>query len=222
VKQTTAPQGPNVVILDDHAAIREALAQLLRSEGMQVLGLAGTARAGHELVIRRRPDVAVIDIRLGNESGVELTAQLLRRMPSLAVLLYTGELLDSGMVDAVMKCGAMGLALKSGDAHELTDAIQRVAAGKRYIDPRLRGSTPGGSSSPVSDLSDREREVLRLVGAGQTNTEIGAALSVSPHTVRTHVRNCLAKLGVHTRAEAVLVLDRAEPRIHGIGPPERT
>jgi DNA-binding NarL/FixJ family response regulator len=186
---------------------------------MDVLGLAGSAQAGHDLVLRRRPDVAVIDIRLGSESGVELTEQLLRHMPSLAVLLYTGELVDPGMVDAVMERGAMGLALKSGDARELTDAIRRVAAGKRYIDPRLRRSAPGGSSSPVSDLTDREREVLRLVGAGQTSTEIGAALFLSPHTVRTHVRNCLVKLGVHTRAEAVLTLERAEPRIPGIGRP---
>jgi DNA-binding NarL/FixJ family response regulator len=211
-----APPGPGVVIVDDHPAIREALADLLRGAGMRVLGLAGTAEAGHELVLRRRPDVAVIDVRLGGESGIELTERLVGRLPGLAVLLYTGEPLDAGTVDAVMKRGALGLALKSGEAHELTEAILRVAAGERYVDPRLLRSARGGLSSRVSVLSDREREVLRLVGDGQTNTQIAEALFLSPHTVRTHVRNCLSKLDVHTRAEAVLVLERAEagnPRI---------
>jgi DNA-binding NarL/FixJ family response regulator len=210
--------GPSIVIVDDHPAILEALAQLLRAQGIRVLGLAGSARAGYDLVLRRRPDVAVIDIRLGSESGVELTERLLVRIPALAVLLYTGELLGAGLVAALMKRGASGVALKSGEAHELIEAIERVAGGERYIDPRLRGSARGGVSSPVDDLSEREREILRLVGRGKTNGDIAAVLFLSPYTVRTHVRNCLRKLQVHTRAEAVLVLERAEARIPGIAP----
>jgi DNA-binding NarL/FixJ family response regulator len=212
------PAGPSIVIVDDHPAILEALAQFLRVHGIRVLGLAGSVQAGYDLVLRRRPDVAVIDIRLGSESGVELPERLLVRIPALAVLLYTGELLNVGLVAALIKRGTSGMALKSGAAHELIEAIKRVAAGERYVDPRLRGSAPGGVSSPVGDLSEREREVLRLVGQGKANADIAAVLFLSPHTVRTHVRNCLRKLQVHTRAEAVLALDRAEARIPGIAP----
>jgi DNA-binding NarL/FixJ family response regulator len=205
----------SVVIVDDHAAVREALAQLLRAEGIQVLGLAGAAEAAYELVLRRRPDVAIIDVRLGHESGVELSARLIQRLPSLAVLLYTGELLEPEMVEALLKGGARGVALKTGEASELLDAIRCVASGRRYIDSGLRGGS--ASSRPADALSEREREVLHLVAAGLTNVRIAETLVLSPHTVRTHVRNCLRKLGVNTRAQAVLALERSESRIPGIG-----
>jgi DNA-binding NarL/FixJ family response regulator len=204
-----------VVIVDDHAAVREALAQLLRGEGIRVLGLAGGAEAGYELVLRRRPEVAIIDVRLGRENGVELAGRLIERLPSLAVLLYTGELLEPSMVDGLLNAGARGVALKTGEASELIDAIRCVAVGQRYIDSGLRRQDAG--SSPADALSEREREVLRLVAAGLTNVRIAETLVLSPHTVRTHVRNCLRKLGVNTRAQAVLALERSESRIPGIG-----
>lgn len=203
------------MIVDDHAAVRAALAQLLRCEGIRVLGLAGEARAGYELVVRRRPEVAVIDVRLAGESGVELMARLISSLPSLAVLLYTGEQLEPGMVDGLLDRGARGVALKTGEASELIDAINCVADGKLYIDPGLR--RPAAAPIPADALSDREREVLRLVAAGLTNVGIAEALVLSPHTVRTHIRNCLRKLGVSTRAQAVLALERSESRIPGIG-----
>ena len=105
------PAGPSLVIIDDHAAVREALAQLLRGEGFDVIGLAGRAHAGYELVVRRRPAVAVIDIRLASDSGIELTKRLLEHLPSLGVLLYTGEPVEPAMVEELLECGASGVAL---------------------------------------------------------------------------------------------------------------
>jgi DNA-binding NarL/FixJ family response regulator len=204
--------GPSVVIVDDHPAVREALGQLLGRAGVRVLGLAGHLQAGYDLVLSRRPDVAVIDLRLTDESGIELAGRLMEKLPSLAVLLYTGELLDPRMVEGVMKRGARGIALKTGDASDLIAAIGRVAAGERYIDPALRFLV----AAPADALSERERQVLGLVADGLTNARIAEVLFLSPHTVRTHVRNCLRKLGVSTRAQAVLALERSTSRIPGV------
>jgi two-component system, NarL family, response regulator DevR len=204
---------PTLAIIDDHAAVREALAQLLRAEGFTVVGLAGDAQAGRGLVVRRRPSVAVIDIRLPGDSGLELTTRLLGELPQLRVLLYTGERIEAALLDRLLESGALGVALKTGDARDLTEAIGRVAAGERYVDRRLGGTPDGCGRSPVSALSEREREVLRMIGAGHSNSAIAKQLYLSPHTVRTHVRNALRKLGVSTRAQAVLALERAELRI---------
>jgi DNA-binding NarL/FixJ family response regulator len=214
--------GLSVIVVDDHAAIREALAQLLRAAGLRVLGIAGDAQTGHDLALRRRPDVAVIDIRLADESGIELTERLLGGLPTLAVLLYTGELLEAETVDAVLQRGARGVALKTGDARDLVDAIHRVAAGEHYVDRRLRRSRLGSPPSGVGRLSERERQILRLVADGRTTAEIAAGLFLSPHTVRTHVRNCLSKLDVHTRAQAVLVLERTDISMTGLRPRRAT
>lgn len=179
-----------------------------------MLGVAGGVQSGYELVLRRRPDVAVIDLRLADGSGIELIARLMARWPSVAVLLYTGETLEPGMVDRLLNRGARGIALKTGDVSGLTNAIRTVGAGDGYIDPGLR--RPPTAADPIDELSEREREVLRLVALGLTNARVAEALFLSPHTVRTHVRNCLRKLGVNTRAQAVLALERSESRIPGV------
>lgn len=159
-----------------------------------------------------------MDIRLGRESGIELTQRVLSSRPGMVVLLYTGELIGPGMVGAIMRTGARGVSLKTADARELTVAIRRVADGQTYIDPALRLTRDSLEPKPADTLSEREREVLRLVGDGLTNEQIAERLFLSSHTVRTHVRNALGKLGVHTRAEAVLALERIEPPIPGIDP----
>jgi DNA-binding NarL/FixJ family response regulator len=206
--------GVSVVIVDDHPAVRAALAQLLRGEGIPVLGEAGGVQSGYEIVLRRRPDVAVIDVRLADGSGIELTARLVASWPTVGILLYTGEPVEPGMVDRLLSRGARGVALKTGDVSGLMDAIRTVGAGERYIDPGL--CRPSPAAAPIDALSEREREVLRLVASGLTNVRIAEALFLSPHTVRTHVRNCLRKLGVNTRAQAVLALERSESRIPGV------
>jgi DNA-binding NarL/FixJ family response regulator len=207
---------PSLVIVDDHSAVRDALAQLLRSHGVRVIGVASSAESGYELALRRRPDAAIVDIRLAGDSGLGLTRRLLESLPDLAVLLYTGEPIDPSRVQTLLDTGARGVALKTGDAQELVDAIARVTSGRRYVDPRLRSTAHASEHSALSELTDREREILRLVGEGVSTTAIAQRLFLSPHTVRTHVRNSLRKLGVSTRAQAVLMLERAESPLDAI------
>lgn len=189
----------------------------MRADGLRVIGQAGSADAAYQLILRRLPDVTVMDIRLGRDSGIELTKRVLTSRPGMAVLLYTGELIEPRMVEAIMETGARGVALKTADARELTVAIRQVANGRTYIDRALRLTRKAREPTPADSLSEREREVLRLVGDGLTNEQIAQKLFLSSHTVRTHVRNALRKLSVHTRAEAVLALERIEPPIPGIG-----
>jgi DNA-binding NarL/FixJ family response regulator len=205
------------VIVEDHPAVRDALAQLLAGAGLRVAGVASHAEVAFSLILRRRPQVAVIDLRLGRESGLELTQRLVERVPELRVLLYTGEPVLANVVQRLLASGAAGLALKSSEATELTDAIHRVAAGETYIDPALRRPAGLCPESRAALLSEREREILRLVGDGNSSGAIAELLFLSPHTVRTHIRNAMGKLGVHSRAEAVLVLERAERLIHAPG-----
>ena len=151
---------PDLIVVDDHAAVREALSQLLRAEGFRVVGQAGSADVALAMVLARRPQLVIVDIRLGDANGVDLCRELAAALPGLAILLYTGEPVDPAHVERVLEAGARGIALKSGDARELIDAITRLQAGRRYVDPRLRGPS-GETEDPVASLSEREREILR-------------------------------------------------------------
>src|SRR5919199_1458366 len=152
----------SVVLIEDHEALRAGLELLLDREGCVVLGTAGTAAAGGALVRALDPDVALIAVRLGDESGIALTAELVDGDPDRRVVLYTGdhdvELLASGL-DA----GARGYALKEGPPRELTDALETVVAGGTYVDPRLRAALRARRAGRrPRALSRREREVVPL------------------------------------------------------------
>src|SRR3954452_23396801 len=125
-----------LVIIDDHEALREGLAALLKGEGMEVLGAAGNVAAGVDLVEHTHPDVALVDIRLPDGSGIDLTRSLLSRHPGLGVILYTGDS-DAELLYDGLDSGARGYALKAGSMEELLGAIAKVAAGGSYVDPRL-------------------------------------------------------------------------------------
>src|SRR3954453_13316035 len=126
----------NVVIVDDHVALRRGMELLLRRAGHHVVGTADDAEAGEALILRRRPDVALVDLALPGKSGAQMTRSLLAEEPQLRIILYTGAADDRQLLDA-LDAGAAGLALKSGDPEELEQAILTVAAGGDYLDPRL-------------------------------------------------------------------------------------
>ena len=200
-----------LVIVDDHEALREGLVALLKGHGLEVVGAAGNVAAGIDLVVHSEPDVAVIDIRLPDGSGIDLTRELLARRPDLGVVLYTGDA-DADLLYSGLDSGARGYALKAGSMQELVAAIERIAAGGSYVDPRLdRILLSPRATAQVPQLSPREREIMHLMAEGLTAEAIGYQLGVSVETVRTHVRNVIRKLQARNRVHAIaLALERGE------------
>ena len=200
-----------LVIVDDHEALREGLVALLRGHGLEVVGAAGNVAAGIDLVVHTDPDVAVIDIRLPDGSGIDLTRDLLARRPDLGVVLYTGDA-DADLLYSGLDSGARGYALKAGSMQELVAAIERIAAGGSYVDPRLdRILLSPRATAQVPQLSPREREIMHLMAEGMTAEAIGDKISVSVETVRTHVRNVIRKLQARNRVHAIAIaLERGE------------
>jgi DNA-binding NarL/FixJ family response regulator len=199
----------NVVVVDDHVALRRGMELLLRREGYHVVGTADDAEQAEQLILRRRPDVALVDLALPGENGADLTRRLLEHEPELRIILYTGSADEDELLDG-LRAGAAGFALKSGDPNELKAAIRTVAEGGDYIDPRLtpllRRAGDGGKL-----LSPREREILELLAHGLSGEDAAKQLYLSSETVRTHVRNAMSKLDASTRVHAVaLAMQRGE------------
>lgn len=199
------PPPISVFIVEDHAALRQALQLLLTRHGFQVAGTAGEAQAAHALIRQRRPTVSLIDINLPGVSGTDLARRLLADDPQLGIMMYTG-VEDEGLLRDALDCGARGFCLKAGPADELMSAIGTVAAGGTYVDPRLRAILLGRSMTEhIGVLSPRERQILDLLAQGQTGEEVAVRLSISPLTVRTHVRNAMGKLKAKTRVHAIAI-----------------
>ena len=200
----------NVVIVDDHVALRRGMELLLRRAGHHVVGTADDAEAGEALILRRRPDVALVDLALPGKSGAQMTRSLLAEDPKLRIILYTGAADENQLLDA-LDAGAAGFALKSGDPEELEQAIVTVAAGGDYLDPRLTPLLSKERSGRPKTLSPREREIMGLLSQGLSGEQAAQLLFLSSETVRTHVRNAMTKLGAATRAHAVaLAIQRGE------------
>ena len=200
-----------LVLIDDHEALRSGLEVLLSQAGLDVVGAAGNVAAGMDLVDHTSPDLALVDIRLPDGSGIDLTRQLLARRPDLAVVLYTGDA-DAELLYEGLDSGARGYALKAGSMEELLAAIEQVAAGTSYVDPRLdRILLSPRATSRVPQLSPREREIMHLMAEGHTAEQIGDKITVSVETVRTHVRNVIRKLQARNRVHAIAIaLQRGE------------
>jgi len=194
-----------LVIIDDHEALREGLAALLGHGGMEVVGAAGNVAAGVDLVEHTHPDVAIVDIRLPDGSGIDLTRELLARRPDLGVILYTGDS-DAELLYDGLDSGARGYALKDGTPNELTGALQTVASGGTYVDPRLRPALLSRKTTQrMPSLSKREREIMDLLAQGLTGEDVAERLVLSSETVKTHIRNAMSKLEAHTRVHAVAI-----------------
>ncbi len=200
-----------LVIVDDHEALREGLSALLGAHGLQIVGAAGNVAAGMDLVAHADPDVAIVDIRLPDGSGIDLCRDLLAVRPDLGVMLYTGDA-DAELLYDGLDSGARGYALKAGSMDELVAAIENVAAGGTYVDPRLdRILLSERATSRTPQLSPREREVVHLMAEGRTADAIADDLIVSVETVRTHVRNVIRKLQARNRVHAIAIaLERGE------------
>ncbi len=196
------PAEPQVIVVGDQVAIRTGLALQLRAAGFHVIGVAGSAAEATRIVVERAPDVALIDLGLGHDEGLQVIREIGALQPAVALLAYTDHP-DHDLLDAVFIAGASGCALKAGSTSELFGAIRTLAAGRDYVDPRLRGiaATPVAAQTHV--ISPRERELLSLAATGLTTPEIAEALVLAETTVGTHFRNAIRKLGAHNRTHAV-------------------
>ncbi|MGH3023958.1 MAG: response regulator [Gaiellaceae bacterium] len=197
-----------VVIVDDHAVVRTGLRLLLDAqEDIETVGEAGTAKEAVLEVRARKPDVVLMDVGLPDKSGVEAIPDVLAEASDAKVLMLSMED-DPSYVRQAFAAGASGYVLKEAADAELVTALRQVALGERYVHPALgaRIATADAEAAARADadpLSEREREVLRLLALGHTNQEIAKMLFISVRTAETHRAHIMQKLRLATRAELV-------------------
>jgi two-component system response regulator NreC len=196
-----------VLVVDDHAVVRSGLKLLLDSEeDVEVVGDAGTADQAVTRAELLKPDVVVLDVVMPGRSGIDATPEILQRSPDTKVLVLSLQD-DPRYVQEAFAAGASGYVLKEAADSEVVQAVHEVAAGRRYVNPQLgaRLATTAAleRAKPDDPLSDREREVMRLLALGHTNQEIAQLLFVSVRTAESHRAHVMQKLGLSTRAELV-------------------
>jgi DNA-binding NarL/FixJ family response regulator len=203
-----------ILIVDDHAVVRSGLRTILETEpDIEVVGEAGDGHAALELAQELLPDVVLMDINMGDWDGVTATRRVRNYVPSARVIVLTNYDEDD-LVFSSIRAGASGYLLKEVTATQLTNSIRTVADGFSLIYPsvarrvldefgQLRKSS-ASDTDVYSDLTPREREVLRLVASGRANKEIGAELGISERTVKTHISNIFSKLELTDRTQAAL------------------
>lgn len=207
---TISAETVGIMLVDDHAIVRQGLRSILEREpDLRVLAEASTAAEALAVVGRVRPDIVLLDLKLSTSSdteGLELCAELVAAHPGLGVLVLT-TFLDDQLVLRAIRVGAKGYVVKDVDTSGLIRAIRDVSRGGSAFDARSAAAMVRGLNAPeVSDvrhLTEREREVLRLLARGHSNKGIGERLFISETTAKFHVGNILRKLGVSRRAEAV-------------------
>jgi DNA-binding NarL/FixJ family response regulator len=207
----------NLVLADDHAVVRAGTRQLLeRQPDFNVVGEASDGVEAVQLARDLEPDLVVMDVRMPKMSGVEATRRIKEENPDVAVLVLTAHD-DDEYVFALLQAGANGYLLKTAEMEELIKAIRTVVAGQSSLDPAVAGKVvaqfASGRTLPAAlasvqdeydGLTERELQILQLVGKGLTNKEIGKQLYISDRTVQAHLSNIFSKLGVNSRTEAVM------------------
>ncbi len=203
-----------VVLVDDQELVRTGLQMVLEARGIEVVGSAADGRAGVDLVRARHPDVVLMDIRMPVLDGIAATADLTAADVPTRVLVLTTYNLD-GYVYGALRAGAAGFLLKATPPDRLVAGIETVAAGESLLAPELtrrlieehvtRPAPHDGVPSRLSCLTERELDVVELIAAGMSNDEIAHRLVVSQATVKTHINRLLAKLGLTSRVQVVVL-----------------
>ncbi|MHC3472699.1 response regulator [Streptomyces sp. 7R007] len=215
-----------VFLLDDHEVVRRGVHDLLDDEpDISVVGEAATAEQALVRVPALRPDVAVLDVRLPDGDGVSVCRELRSRMPELTCLMLTSFDDEEALLDSIM-AGASGYVLKQIQGSDLVSAVRTVASGQSLLDPsattrlmaRLRHEQQHEEEpDALPGLTDREREILALIGEGLTNRQIGQRLFLAEKTVKNHISRLLAKLGVERRIQAAVIATQAQDRLRQQG-----
>jgi len=201
-----------VFLLDDHEVVRRGLRGLFESEaGFEVVGESGSAKDAEARIPALRPDVAILDGRLPDGSGVEVCRQVRSVDPTIRVIILTSYDDDEALFAAIM-AGAAGYLLKQIIGNDLLDTVRKVAAGQSLLDPAvtqrvLQRLRDGGDSEPAElhALTPQERRILELVAEGLTNRQIGEQLFLAEKTVKNYVTSILSKLGMQRRTQAAVL-----------------
>ena len=208
-----------VLLVDDHRLITEMLADALgSSDEVEVVGIATSGEDGVAQAKRARPDVVLMDVEMSGISGIEATRQIMQELPDTRVVMLTAND-DQGTVLDAMESGAVGYLTKDKTlVDDIVDAVTRAHAGEIMLPTQLIGRLINSLAQRrreqaerqhIADrLTAREKEILSLIAEGADNKTIADRLIVSPHTVRTHVQNLLAKLVAHSKLEALTIAAR--------------
>lgn len=201
-----------VLLVEDHAIVRQGVRLLLEGQpDMEVVGEADEGGGALALVAEKRPDVVLMDLAMPGINGLEATAEIKRRWPNIQVIALTVHDNDEYFFQMIT-AGAAGYVLKGADPNELLDAIRTAYHGEVFLHPPLttklvrdylRRARLGEVADSYDTLSEREKQVLRLIGEGQTTQEIADTLGITPSTVQTHRTHIMDKLNLHRRSELI-------------------
>ena len=201
----------HVFLVDDHELVRRGITALLNAEpDIEVIGEAATAAQARSRIRATRPDVAILDVRLPDGSGIDVCREVRSENPDVKCLMLTGYDDDEAIYAAVL-AGAAGYVIKDVQGSGLLDSLRKVAAGKKLIHPSMSGRvvqriTDSHQSDPrLESLSTRERDILPLIAEGLTNREIGERLGLAEKTVKNYISGLLSKLGLQRRTQAAVL-----------------
>ena len=207
-----------VFLLDDHEVVRRGLKELLEADGdIVIVGESGLAQEAARRIPALRPDVAVLDGRLPDGSGIDVCREVRSAHPEIAALILTSYDDDEALFSAIM-AGAAGYVLKQIRGNDLVDAVRRVAAGQSLLDPavtarvldRLRAGPE--EDKALAPLTDQERRILELIGEGLTNRQIAERMFLAEKTVKNYVSSLLGKLGMERRTQAAVFAVKHPPK----------
>jgi two-component system, NarL family, response regulator DevR len=208
--------GIQVFFLDDHEVVRRGLIDLVSMEpDLEVVGEASTAAEALQRIPTVAPDVAVLDVRLPDGTGVEVCREIRSSHPGVNCLMLTSYADDEALFDAIM-AGASGYVLKDIKGNDLVEAIRTIASGKSLLDPQTtqrvmeRLRAPRETDERLAALTDQERRILDLIGEGLTNRQIGAEMFLAEKTVKNYVSSLLAKLNMQRRTQAAAFVARRQ------------
>ena len=192
------------LIADDHPAIVDAVARYLEDrEEVELVGRAEDGEQALRVIEEQSPDVAILDIRMPKMGGIEVARRVGDQPQAPLVILYTADAEQATLLEG-LDAGARGFLLKEAPLDDLLRAIRIVSTGGTYVDPALAGTLAGPQAAErLRALTKREREVLRLLADGRRNTQVALELSISPLTVKSHVKKAMEKLEADTRTQAV-------------------
>lgn len=204
-----------ILIADDHPMFREGVVQSLASEkDFAIIGQASNGKNAIEMAKELLPDVLLLDITMPDQDGITITKKISAAFPVIQIIMLTASENEDDLMKA-LKAGARGYVLKGISAKELVKVVRTIVAGGTYISPDMANmilfelSQPS-QPDPLSELSDREKEILKLVAKGYTNREIGAQIHLSEKTIKHYMTNILQKLHVRSRVEAALLVQKRE------------